>query len=301
MCTYQVVTTAGNGTLEPVSKLWRGALAPRWNGRRHRYVRRPEDLRVFDRNKLNGLSITALDGATITLTKNPDGSLYDDIFESAATNTQAKVGACVTGSDGQCSAGEVVIGDFLVIAKYFDARTGKTVYTGKPVSSDDFKDTNGDGIRDLAVKDFHIMEVFEKDGTVQFTGGKKTVVMGSYLEIVHPDYAVWENGTSTFVYPFTFSSDSPWTADVCAQMPTDYRIVGAYYNDGNFLSDATCMQTFVAGDTKALAFEVIDVGSPEPHLKAKLRVKGGHANVEKLLELDSPGVRKHHRRGSGAK
>ena len=91
---------------------------------------------------------------------------------------------------------------------------------GQRVSPDDFEDTNGDRIRDLALKDFQIMEVFKKDGTVQFRGGRETVVMGSYLQIVHPDYAVWENATSAFVYPFTFTSDSPWTPDVCAQVPT---------------------------------------------------------------------------------
>lgn len=133
-------------------------------------------VRVFDRNRLKGLSIALPDGSNVSLTKNPDGSLYDDIFESSNANAQAKVAACTTLSNGQCFAGESRIGDLLVIVKVVDVATGKAIYAGRPKSPEDFMDSNGDGVPDLAVKDIQIIKTLKRDGTVEFGGGNKTVL-----------------------------------------------------------------------------------------------------------------------------
>ena len=122
------------------------------------------EVRVFDRNDP--------DFRTEYGTKNPSGSIYDQVFE----NDIGRVGACTTGSDGRCIAGEETTGDYLVIVKYADAETGKTVYTGKPKSPGDFMDTDGDTQADLAIKDFQVIKVLKRDGSIEFRAGSKTVV-----------------------------------------------------------------------------------------------------------------------------
>jgi len=224
-------------------------------------------VRVFDRNNA---------AFQASWTKNPDGTLYAQVYENSA----GKIASCTTGSDGKCTAGESYTGDFLVIVKYYDAATGKTVYTGKPKSGSDF--VNG-----LATKDFQIIKTLKKDGSVQFTGGSKVVVTGSFLEIVYPNNVVWE--TTSFVYPFIFTSDSDWSVDICAQIPTGYKIVGVYDEYGNLITTSSCAQTFVAGQTKVVAFDVLETGSPEPTLTARFKLT--HNGKTTPLTLETKGIR----------
>lgn len=252
-------------------------------------------VKVFDRNKLNGLSITLLNGSMVTLTKNPDGQLYDDLYESSH-GAAARVGKCTTDTNGTCLAGEHAVGDYLVVVKSADAETGTIVYTGLPKSPADFADTNADGLGDLATKEFQVIKVIRKDGVVEFKGGKKTVVSGSVLEIVYPDSTVWE-GTKQ-IYPFIFTSDSSWTTDVCLSIPSGYNIVGVYDENGNLLSTSACQQTFVAQETKVIAFEVQEVSSPPPFMKAKLKVKSPKGKVH-TFDVDVPGLRKEDLKAMG--
>jgi hypothetical protein len=233
-------------------------------------------VRVFDRN--NAAFQTAY-GA-----KNPKGSIYDQVFE----NDIGRIAQCTTNGDGQCAAGEVATGDYLVIVRAIVS--GKVVYTGTPKSPSDFKDTNGDGLPDLASKEFQIIKVLKKDGTVQISGGSKTVVTGSYLEIVYPDHAIWEAGLSTYIYPFILSSDSTWTVDVCAQVPTGYQIVGVYDEYGNLVVISQCVQTLLAKEVKVVAFLVADLASPPPHVKATFRVRGPNGKAHHF-SLDVSGHR----------
>ena len=244
-------------------------------------------VKVFDRNKLNGLAITLLNGSVVTLTKNPDGQLYDDVYESTVAFA-AQVGKCMTDTSGTCLAGEQAVGDYLVVVKSIDAETRTIVYTGLPKSPSDFVDTNGDALGDLATKEFQVIKVIRKDGVVEFKGGKKTVVTGSILEIVYPDSTVWE-GTKQ-IYPFIFTSDSSWTTDVCLSVPSGYKIVGVYDGNGNLFGTTSCQQTFVAQETKVVAFEVQEVSSPPPFMKAKLKMKSPNGK-EHTLDIDVPGWR----------
>ena len=231
-------------------------------------------VRVFDRNS------PAFQG--IARSKDPSGSLYGVIFEADA----GRVGACVTNGSGICFAGEAAIGEYLVIVKYVDAATGKTVYVGKTKAPSDFVDTNGDGIADLATKDFQIMKVFKQGVFQGYRGGSKLVVTGSILEMIVPESAIWE-GTQS-VYPFIFTSDSAWTVDICAQVLPGYSIVGVYDANGTLIASTTCVQTIVANETKIVAFEVKEVGSPEPQLSATLTLKSpkGKIHVKKLTASD---------------
>jgi CSLREA domain-containing protein len=217
-------------------------------------------VRLFDTSSADFLAVTGGD-------KNPDGSLYGVVFEADA----ARAATCMTGTDGTCFAGIAQTGDYLSITKFFDESTGKTVYIGRPVSPDDFVDTTGDRQGDLATKDFQIIKTL-KQGVLQgYRGGSKMIVTGSILEMIVPESAVWE-GADT-VYPFIFTSDSNWTTDVCAQVLPGYSIVGVYDENGNLFSSRDCVQLVVAGTLKVVAFEVVDVGSPEPSLAADLNLK----------------------------
>jgi hypothetical protein len=207
-------------------------------------------VRVFDRNNSDFLTVAGK--------SNPDGSKYGIIFEA----NKGFVGECVSDSNGVCYVGERTKGYYLVIVKYYDPDTEKTVYVGRPKDPSDF---NSSGI---ATKEFQIMKVFKKDVFQEYRGGSKMVVMGSILEIIAPESAVWEGVSS--IYPFIFTSDSDWSVDVCASVPTGYEIVGVYDANGNLVESSECVQTFVSGEAKAVAFEVVEIGSPEPSLDTTL-------------------------------
>jgi len=240
------------------------------------------EVKIYDRDQLNGLIISKLEGGQVTLSKNPEFKLYDDIFESSEANA-AQVGSCTTGFDGSCVAFEEDIGNLLVIIKYSDAETGKTVHSGKPKSPSDFVDG-------IASKDFQIIKTIRKDGIIQLSGGEKTVVTGSLLEIVYPAEALWDESWTNYHYPFIFTSDSPWTVDVCASVPVGYEIVGVLDENGDIISTNDCGQSFVSGETKVILFDVILTGSPpEWALKARIKAKGPNGKVTNL-NLDVPSI-----------
>ena len=216
------------------------------------------EVRVFDRN--------IPDFQAIAGSKNPKGDLYGIIYEADS----GRVGSCVTGSDGICFAGEENKGDYLVIIKWNDLETAKTVYVGRPKSPEDFKDN-------LATKEFQIVKAIKKDGTIEYRGGSKVVVAGSLLEVIVPESAVWEGNSS--IYPFIFTSDSDWTVDVCAEVPAGYSIVGVYDENGNLTASSQCMETFVANTSKTIAFEVKETGSPEPSFSANLKLKNPKGKI----------------------
>ena len=205
------------------------------------------EVRVFDRNDA---TFQAEHG-----TKNPSGTIYGQVFESDA----GLISTCTTDSTGMCIAGETAVGDYLVIVKKtFDLGDQgiKQVYTGLPKSPSDFE--NG-----LATKDFQIIKKIKKNGDVSFGGGKKVVVLGSILEVIYQDVAIWEPGVTSYIYPYIFTSDSSWTTDLCMYLPIGYEIVGVFDELGNLVTNEGCVQTFVAGETKVAAFEVVDIGSPK--------------------------------------
>ena len=209
-------------------------------------------VKVFDTSNTQFLSVAG--------SKNPNGDLYGVIWEA----DKGVVGSCTTGADGKCST--ATLQNSLVIAKYYDALTGKTVYTGRP---------NG--------QDFQIIKVFKKTVFVEYRAGSKIVVTGSILEAIVPDSSVWE-GTME-VYPFIFTSDSEWTVDVCAQVPSGYTILGIYDIEGNIVPSGECTQTFVNGQTKVVAFQVAETGSPEPNFKATLKFKHNGKTTTKTLDI----------------
>ena len=222
------------------------------------------EVRVFDRQNTTFQS---------NFTMNPSGTLYAEVFEANI----ARVGRCTTNLTGRCIAGENQTGVYLVITKYYDILTNKTIYTGKPKGFEDFNDTNGDQQGDLAFKDFQIIKVLNRDGSVDYKGGSKTVIVGSILEIIHPQYVVWEDNVT--LYPFILTSDSNWTLDMCIQVPQGYEVV-----------NGTCLQTIVANETKEVIFTVVEVGSPDPNIQITFQARHGRGPVQNR-NVDIPGKR----------
>jgi parallel beta-helix repeat protein len=191
---------------------------------------------------------------------------YSAVFDSSA----GLVGSCTTDETGTCIAGENSTGCYLVIAKFTDDSTNKTIYIGREKCSSDFKDTNRDGIRDFAHKDFRVTKTIKRDGSVQYMPAGMITITGSELNITRPDYTIWEG--SEELYPFIFVSDSNWTIDICAQMPEGYQISGIMDADGNMVSTTNCTQVFVAGETEVLLFDMAKTGSPDPNMNFSIAV-----------------------------
>ena len=141
---------------------------------------------------------------------------------------------------------------------------------GLPVSSSDYR--NG-----VAAKELSAIVMINKDSSFRVTPASKKTLYGSVLDIIYPESMDWGNSTS-MTYPFILTSDSDWTADVCLNVPAGYKLVGN-----------SCQQAFVQGETKALLFEAVDVGSPKPDMKMK--IKATHKGKVQSLDLDIPGQR----------
>ncbi len=251
---------------------------------------------VFDRNKLNGLTITKRDGSMVTLTKNPDSSLYPDIFESGVARQKAMIGSCKTDNNGDCSVGDPYLGDFLVIVRGLNIPmliTGDLgfVYAGQNKGASDFVDTDKDGVVDTATKYFQFLLTINCPSgatditqcSLQYQGGGSKTVTGSALTIIYPTDAVWSADAMDFLYPFYLQSDSDWSVDVCSQVPTGYAVAGDYDASGTFVANTSCTQTGVANEIKTIAFDVAKTGSPkEFDVIGKFKVKGPHGKVEQF-------------------
>ncbi|MEM7823984.1 MAG: NosD domain-containing protein, partial [Candidatus Aenigmatarchaeota archaeon] len=235
------------------------------------------EIRVYDRNNP---TFQAAYG------KNPSGTLYAAIFDDLNLGS-AIIGSCLTDSTGSCLAPEPNTGDFLVLARYIDFSTGKNITIGRPKSASDFVATTVNGMpAKLATKDMQVIKTIQKDGTVSYKGGSKTVVTGSELTVIYPDNVVWEDNNE--LYPFIFTSDVDWDVNLCLNVPSGYKIAGFYDDAGNLVS-ASCMQTFLSGETKTALFVLSKTGSPEPEFDANLKVK--RAGLAKQVKLKLRGAK----------
>ena len=98
----------------------------------------------------------------------PDTSLYDDIWEG----TTGRVGTtCVSDQNGDCLTGLTRAGNYLAIAKHFDAENKRIVYLGRPVTIKDFGKTG------LATKGFQILKVLRNGVFVEYRAAKDVIVI----------------------------------------------------------------------------------------------------------------------------
>jgi hypothetical protein len=261
-------------------------------------------LNTVDHQTKGGASKAGVDGALVKVYTrdsgpfqtaygfSPNGTLYPTIFASGI----GFVDSDTTDASGDATLTEPGPGNYLVLTQFTDSDSGKTITAGREKTASQFKETAPGSDQYVGPhRTFHLIKVIKKDGTVQLANGNKRQVSGSYLEIIYPDYAVWEDVNGGYVYPFIMTSDSTWSVDVCAEVPKGYDIVGAYDENGDLIADSRCTQAFVTGETMVVAFEVLEVGSPEPKLKLKMKVK--HNGKVTALDLDVPGVRKYKERG----
>jgi hypothetical protein len=102
-------------------------------------------VRVFDTHNPDFLAVAGR--------SNPDWSKYGKIFEA----NKGLVTTCATDSKGVCYAGESQKRDYLVIVRFKDIETGKTVYMGLPVYAWEFT------LSKITVREFPIVKVY-KDG-----------------------------------------------------------------------------------------------------------------------------------------
>ena len=102
-------------------------------------------VRVFDTHSRDFLAVAKR--------SNPDWSKYGKIFEA----NKGLVTTCVTDSKGVCFAGQSQKGDYLVIVRFNDPETGKTVYMGRDVDPWEFN------LGKIPVNEFPIVKVY-KDG-----------------------------------------------------------------------------------------------------------------------------------------
>lgn len=180
-------------------------------------------VKVFDRENVDFINAYG--------TKQPKKEIFSNIFE--ATGDLGLIGTCTTDTGGACQIGEDHAGKYIVITKLVDGNA--SIYAGKFKefkkqlrTSTDEEDDDTDETANLNPKYFtitkalHFQKTINANGTVKYNSAANTVVLGSRLDILHPDYIIWENAAQ--LYPFTLTSDSSWTTDICMSVPVGYQV-----------------------------------------------------------------------------
>ena len=240
-------------------------------------------VKVFDRENASFKS---------TFTQRPEKSVLDSIFNSDI----GLVSSCTTDVNGTCTAGEDHAGKFLVVAKWVDG--SNTIYTGKhknfkkkniKTSEDDDDDVDVTTNKFNTIsKNLRFIKTINKNGSVNYSGGTMLVIAGSELDVIYPEYTIWDGTAQS--YPFIMTSDDTWTTDVCMSVPAGYKITGVTDQDGNIMKTSDCVQSFIAGETKVILFTVTDIGSPEPKLDVGFTTTHKGKKVKQNLTTD--GIRK---------
>jgi hypothetical protein len=88
---------------------------------------------------------------------------------------------------------------------------------------------------------------------------KYTVVTGSELMIIEPEYIEWD-GTQE-LYPFVFQSIGDWGVTTSVKPPE------------GFVADRNSLSTEVISEIRALQFLITDVGSKWEHTKVEHKIK----------------------------
>ncbi|HRY60448.1 MAG TPA: hypothetical protein P5096_03640 [Patescibacteria group bacterium] len=188
---------------------------------------------------------------------------------------------------GVSAKDKYIVAERVEIADPIDGLTRIATVCRKISSPDKFNfDYNGDKISDpvaqvkttvlKAIKDNCVKNNPSKI-CIQINPADEDEYTGSLLSVVYPQNVSWEEGVQNYIYPYIFTSDSDWSADVCASVPNGYKVVGAYDENGQLVSTSSCMQTFIANTSKIVAFEVSDIGSPKEF------------NVDSTLKLNHQG------------
>ena len=175
---------------------------------------------------------------------------YADIWANCTP-----VGQGATDASGRA---EITIppGEYLLIGLYISASDSVHLYVGNAVGTLGAEET---------IKKY--LQVLEKaDG--KKSAGKSTIVQGSELMIIEPEYVEW-TGTQE-LYPFVFESLDEWGVATSIAPPS------------GFVADYPALSAEVQGDTQVVQFTVTDVGSEWKKTKVKHKIK--HKGSEFVLK-----------------
>jgi len=140
-------------------------------------------------------------------------------------------------------------GDFIVVGQY---NTGGNppvyLYPGVSVGA---VTTNGQTVK----KYVQILQ----NGAGKKTPAKYTLLTGSELMIIQPEYVEWSSTTE--LYPFVLQSVGDWSVTTSLTPPQ------------GFVADYPALSTTVTSDVKALQFTVTDVGSDWVSTKVSYKVQ----------------------------
>ena len=227
-------------------------------------------VRIFDRDNTDFMA---------TFGKRPNKSLLDQVFYSGI----GMVGQCTdpdTADDSACTVPESKAGNYLVIAMVRDSKN-QMVFSGKFKSfgeavgqgyeNKDDNDKTGFAGSNIRTKTIRFVQQYNSDGTFTLKPGGTTTYYGSALEVVYPDFALWDASTEN--YPFIFRTEDNWSVDLCAEVPQGYKIDSVLDVNGKTVSTSECLQTLIAGESKVYFFKATDVGSPEPDFNFNLKAK----------------------------
>jgi hypothetical protein len=140
-------------------------------------------------------------------------------------------------------------GDYLIIGLYDPdkTQTGDELYIG----------ISAGGLDPGEAMNKYLQVIARADG--KKVPAKYTVITGSELMIIEPEYIEWD-GTQE-LYPFVFQSVGDWGVTTSVTPPE------------GFVTDHNALSTEVISEIKALQFIITDVGSKWEHTNVEHRIK----------------------------
>lgn len=159
-------------------------------------------------------------------------------------------------------------GEYIVVARYFDsAYSNKWIYSSKRF--DQFTDS----------VDIKFMVHIKRDNRRRWFAGKRRRCRRrsrklevesdldecTNLEIIHPQYTVWDN--STEIYPLNIFSNSTCEIDLCALTPPGFELVAVRDEEDVALPiTGECEHSLTSGNNVILFFElrsIVDYYNPD--------------------------------------
>jgi hypothetical protein len=200
---------------------------------------------------ISGLKVVAFDmSAGCVAQDNPPYGVtwqnYKDIWSSCP---QLQGNSAVTDNEGKAPL-ILPPGDYILIAEYDpdnDPRTDNAIYIGISAGDLDPGETMNK----------YLQVIVKADG--KKVPAKYTVITGSELLIIEPEYIEWDGAQES--YPFVFESIGDWGVTTSVTPPE------------GFVTDYKSLSTEVNTELKALQFTITDVGSKWKHTDVEYRIK----------------------------
>jgi len=161
-------------------------------------------------------------------------------------NTCPALGSCITDAKGSCSV-------FLTAGQYLAVAKSGPVYISTTVSNNIIDPYSGTQTYNKA--EIFLIEYEDGESSSQIPG-KKTVIKGSELDIIQPDYLNWEDRVQAC--PFILSSEDAWLVNILLQLPAGVISVGPLSQSEIVLNDTKVMLFTIAEKPKLTGSAVQD-------------------------------------------